>query len=201
MSRSDLRGDDEVDYLRQVELLALDVVDRAHDDGTLTYGPDRANETPLQAAVRALADGLRHYHFPGDGCVEEHPLLPLSGIVVIGPDSMPLHWDVEYADVCQRLGIPLRNEGWALWHAWDGKGRPITVVTSNLATRRVSYRAGRWATRPILRNRNVPKSRRWSEDGSVQRPCPRHTWNGPDWPTIRQSLIPTRRNSAHPPEA
>ncbi|WP_203924744.1 hypothetical protein [Rugosimonospora africana] len=128
--------EDEIDYLRQVELLAQEVVALAFDEGTLTHGPDPDDATPLQRAINALARKVRYYHFPGDGCLEERPLLPLSGIVVVGPDSMPPEWGIEYAQLCARLGVPARAEGWALWHAWDSKGLPHTLVTRHLATTR-----------------------------------------------------------------
>ena len=63
------------DYLRQIELLARDVVDAAQDEGSLAYGSDPDDATTLQRAVNQLARHLRREHFAGDGCVgDDRPL-------------------------------------------------------------------------------------------------------------------------------
>jgi hypothetical protein len=57
------------DYLRAVERLAHDVVDRAVEEGWLSIEPDPPGATALQrAAVNELARSLRFVHFDGDGC-------------------------------------------------------------------------------------------------------------------------------------
>jgi hypothetical protein len=115
-----------------VELLARDIADRALDEGWLSFAPDPDDATPLQRAVNAMARQLRHYHFEDDGCADpEAPLLTLSGALLVAPSSALSSQD--YADICVRLGVPARAEGWALWHSLDGRGRRITMVTSKLA--------------------------------------------------------------------
>jgi hypothetical protein len=122
----------EADYLRQVELLARDIADRALDEGWLRYAPDPDDATPLQRAVNAMARQLRHYHFEDDGCADpDAPFIALSGALLVVPSSALSGQD--YADICARLGVPARPEGWALWHSRDGRGRRITMVTSKLA--------------------------------------------------------------------
>jgi hypothetical protein len=41
-----------------------------------------------------------------------------------------------YVDVCAWLGVAARPDGWAVWHGWDERGRPITMVTSKVDTTR-----------------------------------------------------------------
>src|SRR3954447_23353073 len=50
----------EQDYLRQIELLALDVVAAARGEGRIGYDADPPGATALQRAVDALAGRLRH---------------------------------------------------------------------------------------------------------------------------------------------
>lgn len=119
--------DDE--YLRQIEILAREVVDAASSEGWLSYQPDPAEATPLQKAVNELARRIRHWHFQGDGCVDDSPLLHLAGANLFRPDD-----DYYYAWGCARLGISERPEGWALWFTWDDKSRPSTLVTTALET-------------------------------------------------------------------
>jgi len=61
----------EDEYLRIVERLANDVVDRALDEGWLMYLPDDSEQTPLQRSINELARNLRHVHYEGDGCLDE----------------------------------------------------------------------------------------------------------------------------------
>ncbi|MFI9503817.1 hypothetical protein [Nocardia sp. NPDC052566] len=63
--------DDELAYLRRVELLAHAVCDSALDEGWLSYAPDSEDATPLQRATNELARNLRHVHFEGDGCLSD----------------------------------------------------------------------------------------------------------------------------------
>lgn len=57
-------------YLAVVERRANDVVDRADEEGWLTYlESDEASQTPLQKSVNALARTLRVVHHHDDGCV------------------------------------------------------------------------------------------------------------------------------------
>jgi len=106
----------EQDYLRQIELLARDVVDAA---------PGEA----LRHALTELGHALRYQHFEGDGCIErDRPLLRLGGAALITPDQNG------YRTGCARLGVDARDEGWALWCTWDHKARAHTLVTTALAT-------------------------------------------------------------------
>jgi hypothetical protein len=119
----------ERDYLRQIDLLARDEVGAAQDEGTLTYGPDPREATGLQRAVNELARALRHWHFEGDSCLAED-VLHLGGAALIGPGQE------SYRTGCARLGVDPRDEGWALWYAWDEKARAHTMVTTALDTTR-----------------------------------------------------------------
>lgn len=58
------------DYLRKVEALAHEVVDRAAEEHWLSYGSDPSDATGLQRAVNELARWLRHVHHDGDSCVD-----------------------------------------------------------------------------------------------------------------------------------
>ena len=58
------------DYLRKVEAIAHEVVERAAEEGWLSYASDPAGATALQRAVNDLARSLPHVHFNGDGCVD-----------------------------------------------------------------------------------------------------------------------------------
>lgn len=58
------------EYLDEIEALAWAVVNEAHEHyvdlrATADSGPE------LQRAIVRLADRLRHYHFDGDGCVDD----------------------------------------------------------------------------------------------------------------------------------
>ncbi|MEU8165505.1 hypothetical protein AB0B97_03220 [Micromonospora sp. NPDC049004] len=123
----------DAEYLREIELLANDVVDRALDEGWLSFDPDPDDATPLQRAVNALGRQLRHYHFEDDGCVEpDAPLVGLAGALLVRPTTVLS--EQEYIDICERLGVEARPQGWALWHTWDQKGRRITMVTTRIST-------------------------------------------------------------------
>jgi hypothetical protein len=122
----------EQDYLRQVELLAREVVAAAHDEGWLTYAQDPVEAGALQRVVNELARTLRHQHFAGDGCAEsDRPVLTLGGAALIVPGETE-----SYGRGCALLGVPAREEGWALWYTWDGEDRPHTMVTTALETTR-----------------------------------------------------------------
>ncbi|MFI5796020.1 hypothetical protein [Streptomyces sp. NPDC051677] len=74
----------ELDYLREIERLAKAVTTAASAEGRLSYEPDPEDATPLQRAVNALAREIRHYHFPGDGCLpeeEDRPTVRLAELV------------------------------------------------------------------------------------------------------------------------
>ncbi|MGC4854441.1 hypothetical protein ACLQ24_13840 [Micromonospora sp. DT4] len=123
----------EAEYLRQIELLAHDVANRALDEGWLSFHPDPDDATPLQRAVNALARQLRHHHFDDDGCVDpDAPLVGLAGALLVRPTRVMT--EQEYIDICERLGVEARPQGWALWHTWDQQGRRITMVTTRIST-------------------------------------------------------------------
>lgn len=117
----------EQDYLRQIELLARDVVHAAQDP---------ASATALQEAVDDLARTLRHRHFDGDGCVDDgRPVLHLGGAALLTPGTTAGRND-NYRAGCSRLGVAERPDGWALWYTWDDQQRAHTMVTTALETTR-----------------------------------------------------------------
>ncbi|MDX3215458.1 hypothetical protein PV318_07970 [Streptomyces sp. ME02-6991-2B] len=130
MTRPEMK---ELDYLREVERLARAVVSAAGGEGWLSYAPDLDDASGLQRAVNALARSVRHYHFPGDGCVEEEderPVVKLAGVVILRPDAMPAEWTGTYEETCTRLGIEPRPDGWALWNTWGDDNMRVTMIVS-----------------------------------------------------------------------
>ncbi|MFJ6568701.1 hypothetical protein ACIQNU_14850 [Streptomyces sp. NPDC091292] len=130
----------ELDYLREIERLAGRVSVAASDEGWLSLGTDPdANpdsSTPLLRSVNELARTLRRYHFTGDGCTEEdRPLIRLVGASVLKPGTMPAGVEEPYEEVCARLGVEPRSEGWALWNTWsEGDDLKVTMVVSAVET-------------------------------------------------------------------
>ncbi|MER7403074.1 hypothetical protein ABT373_11445 [Streptomyces sp. NPDC000070] len=126
----------ELDYLREIERLARAVTAAASAEGHLSYAPDPEGATPLQRAVNALAREIRHYHFPGDGCLpeENRPPVRLAGVVVLRPTSLPPGMEETYEEACARLGVEARAEGWALWNTWGKGGARVTMVVSSVDT-------------------------------------------------------------------
>ncbi|MET8146848.1 hypothetical protein ACIBSW_14300 [Actinoplanes sp. NPDC049668] len=123
----------ELEYLRQVELLAQDVFDRALDEGWLSSGPDPDGATPLQQAINALVNQLRVHHFEDDGCVDpDAPLADLAGALLVSPETISNK--NRYTEICARLGVEAQPLGWALWQTWNERGRPITLVTTKIST-------------------------------------------------------------------
>jgi hypothetical protein len=122
----------ESDYLREIERLANRVKVEAMSEGWLSYQEDPEDATAFQRSVNALARALRHYHFEGDGCLEEdRPLVRLVGASVLKPGAMPAGVGEEYEEVCARIGVEPRPEGWALWNTWsDGELKVTMVVTA-----------------------------------------------------------------------
>ncbi|MBU2666003.1 hypothetical protein KOI35_21045 [Actinoplanes bogorensis] len=124
------------DYLRQIELLAKDVVGAAGDEGWLSHQVDPSEATPLQRAVNELARKLRHHHFPGDGCDSDHPqVLHLGGAAIIQPGETDGQ-RANYTRGCAVLGVRERSDGWALWYTWDDRAKAHTMVTTALETTR-----------------------------------------------------------------
>ncbi|MFD9944877.1 hypothetical protein ACFWYW_39425 [Nonomuraea sp. NPDC059023] len=121
---------DEWDYLRCLELLARELVAQANEEGWLSYEPDPDGATSLQRTINKIARSVRHYHFEGDGCLEDQPTMSLGGAALITPELTTNG----YNQLCQRLGVAARPEGWALWHTWDNEQRAHTLVTTRLAT-------------------------------------------------------------------
>nr|BFE85136.1 hypothetical protein GCM10020093_077370 [Planobispora longispora] len=72
---------------------------------------------------------LRHYHFDGDGCLDgELPPMKLAGVVILRPHAVPVDMQESYTEICARLDIEARPEGWAIWNTWAGDGQPISIV-------------------------------------------------------------------------
>ncbi|MFF7129777.1 hypothetical protein [Streptomyces sp. NPDC008240] len=93
----------DLDYLREIEHLANRVKLEASSEGWLSYQEDPEGATALQRSVNALARALRHYHFDGDGCLEEdRPLVRLMGASVLKPGCMPAGVEEGYDEVCAR---------------------------------------------------------------------------------------------------
>ncbi|MEU5323509.1 hypothetical protein AB0G67_43190 [Streptomyces sp. NPDC021056] len=59
----------------------------------------------------------------------------LVGASVLKPEVMPVGVEEEYAEVCARIGMEPRPEGWALWSTWsDGGELKLTMVVSAVET-------------------------------------------------------------------
>ncbi|WP_030731706.1 hypothetical protein [Streptomyces sp. NRRL S-237] len=125
----------DLDYLREIERLANRVKVEASDEGWLSFQADPEEATPLQRSVNVLARALRHYHFEGDGCLDEdRPLLRLVGASVLKPGAMPAGVEEAYEEVCARIGVEPRPEGWALWNTWSDGDLKVTMVVSAVET-------------------------------------------------------------------
>lgn len=125
----------EPEYLRQIEQLARNVVNAASEEGWLTYNDEPTDATRLQRMVNKLALAIRHYHFAGDGCLEEadRPEVRLVGVLLLRPEVMPAGLNETYEQMCLRLGVEPRPEGWALWNTWGENGGPATMVVTDVA--------------------------------------------------------------------
>ncbi|MES5819881.1 hypothetical protein [Streptomyces sp. RG80] len=124
-----------LDYLREIERLANQVRAAASSEGWLSYDEDPGDATALQRSVNALARALRHYHFEGDGCLEEdRPLVRLVGACLLKPGAMPAGVEEGYEEVCARIGVEPRPEGWALWNTWGDGELKVTMVVSAVET-------------------------------------------------------------------
>ncbi|MEV6194860.1 hypothetical protein AB0M19_20975 [Streptomyces sp. NPDC051920] len=127
----------EFDHLREIERLAQAVTNAAAAEGWLSFASGSEEATSLQRAVNQLARGLRHYHFPGDGCLDEEedrPTVKLAGVVVLRPSAMPAGMEETYQEACARLGVEPRPEGWALWNTWSEDGVRVTMIVSAVDT-------------------------------------------------------------------
>ncbi|MER5736740.1 hypothetical protein ABT117_13815 [Streptomyces sp. NPDC002262] len=125
----------DLDHLREIERLAHLVRVEASAEGWLSLHADPEGATPLQRSVNALARALRHYHFEGDGCLDEdRPLVRLVGASVLKPGVMPAGVEETYEEVCARIGVEPRPEGWALWNTWSDGGLKVTMVVSAVET-------------------------------------------------------------------
>ncbi|MET8984645.1 hypothetical protein ABZW49_04275 [Nonomuraea wenchangensis] len=123
----------EPEYLRHIEHLARELVNAAADEGWLTCDGQLMHLTPLQRAVTEMARQIRHYHFDGDGCINpELPPMKLAGTLVLKPDAVPLGMEGTYAEICARLGVEPRLEGWAIWNTWAADGQPISIIMVDL---------------------------------------------------------------------
>ncbi|MBO1414934.1 hypothetical protein [Streptomyces sp. FH025] len=127
----------ELEYLREIERLARAVTGAASAEGWLSYEPEAEDATRLQRAVNALAREIRHYHFPGDGCLSEEadrPEVKLAGAAILRPGAMPEGMGEGYEEACSRLGVEARPEGWALWNTWGDGDIRVTMVVSAVDT-------------------------------------------------------------------
>lgn len=125
----------DLDYLYEIERLANRVELEASSEGWLSYQEDPEGATALQRSVNALARALRHYHFDGDGCLEEdRPLVRLMGASVLKPGCMLAGVEEGYEEVCARIGVEPRSEGWALWNTWGEGELKVTMVVSAVET-------------------------------------------------------------------
>ncbi|MEU6380742.1 hypothetical protein [Streptomyces sp. NPDC046909] len=125
----------ELDYLREIERLADRVKAEAAEEGWLSFEANPEASTPLQRSVNALARAVRSYHFEGDGCTEEdRPPVRLVGASVLKPGAMPAGVEDDYHEVCARIGVEPRIEGWALWNTWSDGELKVTMVVSAVAT-------------------------------------------------------------------
>jgi hypothetical protein len=125
----------EADYLREVEARCRAVIAAAAREGWLSYGDVVGEETSVQRAVNELARTLRHYHYQGDGCLDEEadrPRVRLAGVVLLRPAAMPFGMDGDYETVCQRLNVEPRPEGWAVWNTWSEQGLAVSLVLTDL---------------------------------------------------------------------
>ncbi|GAA3043219.1 hypothetical protein [Streptomyces glomeratus] len=96
----------DLDYLREIERLAGNVSAEASNEGWLSFQADLEGSTPLRRSVNALARALRHYHFKGDGCIEDdRPRVRLVGASVLRPGAMPAGVKESYEEVCARIGV------------------------------------------------------------------------------------------------
>ncbi|WP_433436992.1 hypothetical protein [Nonomuraea sp. CA-141351] len=122
----------ETEYLRHIELLARDVVHAANEEGWLTHDRVATPATALHRAVNELARQIHHYHFSGDGCLEDDPPpMQLAGIVLLRPKTIPPDMEGTYEEICTRLGIPPAADGWAVWNAWANDRQPICVILAD----------------------------------------------------------------------
>ncbi|MFG1810443.1 hypothetical protein [Streptomyces sp. NPDC049040] len=123
------------DYLLEIERLAHRVILEASGEGWLSYQQESESASPLRRSVNALARALRCHHFDGDGCVEEdRTVVRLAGATVLRPGTMPAGVDESYEEVCARIGVEARPEGWALWNTWDEGGLQVAMVVSAVET-------------------------------------------------------------------
>ncbi|MEV6867263.1 hypothetical protein AB0M44_40515 [Streptosporangium subroseum] len=119
----------EPEYLRHIEHLTRQIVNAAAHEGWLTYGDDPSELTPLQQAVNEVARQIRHYHFDQDGCIDpELPMMQLAGAVILQPKAVPIGMEGTYPQICARLGVEARPEGWAIWNTWATSGQPISII-------------------------------------------------------------------------
>ncbi|MDX3097784.1 hypothetical protein PV417_25120 [Streptomyces sp. ME19-03-3] len=170
----------DLDYLREIERLANRVTVEASNEGWLSFQADPDEATPLQRSVNALARALRHYHFEGDGCLDEdRPLVRLVGASVLRPGAMPAGVEEAYEEVCARIGVDPRPEGWALWNTWSDGDLKVTMVVSAVETTQGLFvMDARESTRPgvtaALPDRTRPPGMDRADDVLT-------SWRQPDW--------------------
>ncbi|TDC92272.1 hypothetical protein [Actinomadura sp. 7K507] len=125
----------ESEYLREIEARSRAVVNAAIGEGWLAYDDEPEEADSLRGAVNELARTLRHYHYQGDGCLDEkadRPRMRLLGVVLLRSAAMPFGMDDDYETACQRLNVDPRPEGWAVWNTWGEEGQPVSLVMTDL---------------------------------------------------------------------
>lgn len=65
---------------------------------------------------------------------EDRPLVCLVGASVLKPGAMPAGVEEAYEEVCARIGVDPRPEGWALWNTWSDGDLKVTMVVSAVET-------------------------------------------------------------------
>jgi hypothetical protein len=173
----------ESDYLREIERLANRVKVEAMSEGWLSYQEDPEDATAFQRSVNALARALRHYHFEGDGCLEEdRPLVRLVGASVLKPGAMPAGVGEEYEEVCARIGVEPRPEGWALWNTWSDGELKVTMVVTAVETTEGLFEVTREGPRSCVTAAVPDRPHPSRLDRSDDVLAPRRQPNGPWWP-------------------
>lgn len=111
------------------------MVEAAACVGWLAVGEEPEETSALRKAVNELARTLRHYHYKGDGCLDEEadrPRMRLAGVVLLRPAAMPFGMGDDYETACRRLNVDPRPEGWAIWNTWSEQGLPVSLVMTDL---------------------------------------------------------------------
>ncbi|GHJ50052.1 hypothetical protein Cs7R123_73940 [Catellatospora sp. TT07R-123] len=144
----------DMDYLRQVEFLANRLVATAYDEGWEVLEPS-ADAGPVALALREIAMVLQHFHFDGDGCLDdESRLRDVAGVLVLRPEAMPPTADYTYEQVCAGLYLKPQPGGWAIWNTWTRSRKRCALVLNDPHTTEgllLAWEHGRaiWPAEPL----------------------------------------------------